>query len=352
MGGAPSAAEPTDRLYLLDAVRRFAHGARTVAGVGRIALIGSLLTTKENPKDADVLVTVTEAVDMRALAAWGRKLKGAAQQRNLGADVFLADQAGQYIGRTCSYRACRPRRACAGRSCATGRWVCDDLQVLTLDPQLLAAPPLEIWPAIVVRTALPRDVLSLVGLPWEERREARTMEQVDVQAFWKLLRPEVVVWAVAEHAGQRSICPLGWTMRTSGTPPMMAISVAPSRYTHALIEAAGAFVLAYPGRELAQATLFCGTNSGRDTDKFTQAGVTALPAGQVQAPVIPECVANLECRLVEQFTTGDHTVFVAEVLAAWVHARPGPLLCLVDVSAGYETLLVEEGKYRFGVVRE
>ena len=178
------------------------------------------------------------------------------------------------------------------------------------------------------------------------------MEQIDVQAFWKLLRPEVVVWAVAEHEGQRSICPLGWTMRTSGAPPMMAISVAPSRYTHTLIEAAGAFVLAYPGRELAQATLYCGTNSGRDTDKFAQVGVTALPAGQVQAPVIQECVANLECRLVEQFTTGDHTIFVAEVVAAWVHERPGPLLCLVDASAGYETLLVEEGKYRFGVVRE
>ena len=176
------------------------------------------------------------------------------------------------------------------------------------------------------------------------------MREVDVGSFWRLLRPEVVVWAVAEHDGKRSICPLGWTMRTSASPPMMAISVAPSRYTHALIEGAGAFVLAYPGGELAQATQYCGSHSGRDGDKFAHTGVTALPGQRVAAPVIAECVANLECRLVDRFTTGDHSIFVGEVVAAWAQEDPGKLLCLVDESAGYETVLTDE-RFRFGVVR-
>jgi flavin reductase (DIM6/NTAB) family NADH-FMN oxidoreductase RutF len=176
------------------------------------------------------------------------------------------------------------------------------------------------------------------------------MQEVDVQAFWPLLKPEIIVWAVAEHEGLRSICPLGWTMRTSGTPPMMAISVAPSRYTHGLIEGAGSFVLAYPGRELAQATSICGSRSGRDTDKFGEAGVTTLPARHVQAPLIAECVANLECLLVDRLTTGDHTIFVGEVLGAWTQASAGPLLCLSEDAAGFETLL-EDARYRFGVVR-
>jgi flavin reductase (DIM6/NTAB) family NADH-FMN oxidoreductase RutF len=176
------------------------------------------------------------------------------------------------------------------------------------------------------------------------------MRSVEVAGVWRLVRPEIVVWAVAEHDGRRSICPLGWTMRTSASPPMMAISVAPSRYTHGLIGGAGAFVLAYPGRELAQATLECGTHSGRDTDKFARVGVTTSPARHVPAPLIQECVVNLECRLVERFVTGDHTIFVGEVLAAWAHDEPGALLCLVDASAGYETLL-EEPRFRFGVVR-
>lgn len=176
------------------------------------------------------------------------------------------------------------------------------------------------------------------------------MIEVDVASFWRLLMPQLMCWAVAEHEGRRSICPLAWTMRTSSTPPMMAISMAPSRFTHSLIEGAGAFVLAYPGRELAQATATCGTHSGRDIDKFAQAGVTALPGRRVAAPLVAECVANLECRVVDRFSSGDHSIFVGEVAAAWTQAEPGPLLCLVDGSAGYETVLTDE-RFRFGVVR-
>ena len=76
-------------------------------------------------------------------------------------------------------------------------------------------------------------------------------------------RPQRIVWAVAEHDGQRSICPLGWKMTTSNSPPMMAISVALTRFTHDLIANSGEFVLAWPGEGLAKATLFCGTRSGR-----------------------------------------------------------------------------------------
>jgi len=176
------------------------------------------------------------------------------------------------------------------------------------------------------------------------------MKELDVAAFWRLLKPEVVAWAVAEHEGRRSICPLGWTMRTSATPPMVAISVAPSRFTHGLIEGSGAFVLAYPGRELAQATATCGSRSGRDVEKFAETGVTTLPARRVAAPIVAECVANLECRVVDRFTTGDHSIFVGEVVAAWAQEEPGQLLCLVDGSAGYETVLKDD-RFRFGVVR-
>lgn len=176
------------------------------------------------------------------------------------------------------------------------------------------------------------------------------MRESDLQAFWQQLRPELVAWAVAEHAGRRSICPLGWTMRASGAPPMIAISVAPTRYTHDLIADAGEFVLAWPGRDLAAATLYCGTHSGRDTDKFAHGGVTPLPARHVGAPLIQECVANLECRVTGRLTTGDHTIFAAEIVATWLSERPGPMLCLVDESTGFETVL-DEGGYRFGVVR-
>jgi len=163
-------------------------------------------------------------------------------------------------------------------------------------------------------------------------------------------RPERIVWAVARNGAACSICPLGWKMNTSGSPPMMAISVAPARFTHDLIVNSGEFVLAWPGEDLADATLFCGTRSGRDVDKFHETGLTPLEGAYVKAPLVAECIANLECRLVGQLSTGDHTVFAGEILAVWLNEEPKRQLVSVDASAGYDVLL-GRGGYRFGAVK-
>ncbi|MCM8829947.1 MAG: flavin reductase family protein [Candidatus Omnitrophica bacterium] len=177
------------------------------------------------------------------------------------------------------------------------------------------------------------------------------MKKADIQTFRRYCaRPERIVWAVAEYEGQRSICPLGWKMNTSFSPPMMAISVAHTRFTHELIVKSGEFVLAWPGEELAEATLFCGTCSGRNVDKFKKTGLTPLKGEYVKAPLIKECIANLECRMTGQLNTGDHTIFAGEILAVWVNENPSRLLCSIDESNGYEFLLEKKG-YRFGVVK-
>jgi len=164
-------------------------------------------------------------------------------------------------------------------------------------------------------------------------------------------RPRRVAWAVAEYDGARSICPLGWKMNTSSHPPMMAISVAPARFTHHLIANSGEFVVAWPGEELARATMLCGTRSGRDIDKFTEAGLTPVAGKHVRVPLVDECIANLECRLVGQMTTGDHTIFAGEVLAVWLAEQPGNVLCIIDESSGYD-FVYEQSGYRLGVVRK
>src|SRR5262245_53953560 len=89
-GPTPSVAEP--RPVLLHAVHEFVQAARGCAGVLRIALVGSLATKKAIPKDADLIVTIDGAMDLSELARFGRRLKGRAQNINLGADIFLVDQ--------------------------------------------------------------------------------------------------------------------------------------------------------------------------------------------------------------------------------------------------------------------
>jgi hypothetical protein len=110
-----SVAEP--RRALLLAVCSFVRAASVCPGVLRIALIGSLVTNKSIPKDADVLVTIDDAMDLSDLARAGRRLKGFAQTINLGADIFLADANECYLGRICQYRECHPRVACLAQHC-------------------------------------------------------------------------------------------------------------------------------------------------------------------------------------------------------------------------------------------
>ena len=164
-------------------------------------------------------------------------------------------------------------------------------------------------------------------------------------------RPERVVLAVSFDAenNRSNIIALGWKMRTSFQPPMHAISVGKTRYSHQLLKERGAFVLAFPGEDLAEQVLFCGTNSGRNVGKFKEAGLTQIKAKSVKPSLIGECVVNLECKVAGSLDTGDHTIFVGEVLNSWVSEKKKILLSIGD-EEGCKVLLEKRG-YRLGVVK-
>jgi len=150
------------RQFLLHEVKRFVQSASQIKGVLRIALVGSLVTDKPQPKDADLLVTIDQDNDIDSLAAAGRRLKGRGQSRGSGADIFLCGPQGDYLGRTCSFRECHPRVSCSGYQCGLGTRICDDLDIICLEHGLIREPPLELWPNVVRRTTIPADVERIV----------------------------------------------------------------------------------------------------------------------------------------------------------------------------------------------
>ena len=158
---------PSDRSILLAEVLLFVQVASQLPDVTRIALIGSLATDKPDPKDADVLVTVTDDADLAPLATLGRKLQGHCQSHGLGGEVFLADPRGRYLGRTCPWKRCGPgmRISCDAPHCGQRPYLYDDLRTVRLEEELTAAPPIELWPEIVARVPVPEDVEGeLLGL--------------------------------------------------------------------------------------------------------------------------------------------------------------------------------------------
>lgn len=126
--------------------------------------------------------------------------------------------------------------------------------------------------------------------------------------------PFVLVTAV-DDKGRANAIGVSWVTISSWDPWLFTISVAPRRYSHRCIEHSGEFVINYPSEELAEIAWKCSTHSGARLDKFAEYEIEALPATKVAAPRIKGATACFECKVVDRFTTGDHTVFVGEVLA-------------------------------------
>ena len=153
-----------ERQQLLEGAVTFVERAKHIRGVARIALIGSLATPKPQPNGVDLLVTIAAKEAVPAVAAAARKLSGHAQTMNRGANVFLADASGTYLGRTCPWRECGPgiRSRCQAQHC--GGHLYDDLHIVKLPKQLIAAPPPVIWPSVVVHDDVPADTLQAFGI--------------------------------------------------------------------------------------------------------------------------------------------------------------------------------------------
>jgi hypothetical protein len=147
------------RQQLLSEILWFVPAVARLPGVQRIALLGSLTTEKKDPKDIDFLVVVDDDISLEPLAKIGRKVKGHAQQLNRGADIFLANARGHYIGRTCHWRQCGPgiRRSCDALHCGRRHYLHDDLEAVTLSDETVRSG-VELWPVVARRAGLPDDV--------------------------------------------------------------------------------------------------------------------------------------------------------------------------------------------------
>ncbi len=145
--------------------------------------------------------------------------------------------------------------------------------------------------------------------------------EVKLSSFYRLLHPKLVVLVTCLNTmtGKPNIITLAWAMPISRNPSLLLIGVAPQRYSHELIAGPKEFVVNIPTMGIIKETLFCGRRTGRKHDKFAEIGLTPMPAKMIRPPIIKECVAHLECKLRQQIPLGDHTIFVGEVLTAYVN---------------------------------
>lgn len=142
-------------------------------------------------------------------------------------------------------------------------------------------------------------------------------KDVPLWQAYRLIQPGVVALITSRHLDKTNVMPASWVAPVSYDPPCIGVAVSPAHLTHDLIRRSEVFALNIPGRPLAEQVDRAGRSSGRDVDdKLAELGLTAAEADEIDVPLIEECLAHIECGLVEAVTLGDHVWFVGQVLAA------------------------------------
>lgn len=147
-------------------------------------------------------------------------------------------------------------------------------------------------------------------------------QPVDLAKSYLLLNHGPVTLVSSAHGGRSNVMAASWTMPLDFNPPKVAVVIDSRTLTRELIEASGEFVLNIPALAIASKVLAVGSHSGRDMDKFARFGLATAPAHCVAAPLVEECLAWLECRVLpEAHNQQRYDLFIGEVVAAWADPR-------------------------------
>ena len=140
-------------------------------------------------------------------------------------------------------------------------------------------------------------------------------EKVSLEGSFLLAPVPVILVACAHGELGRNLLTIAWCGVDSSEPPIVHVSIRPSRYSHRIIKESGSFTVNIPTVNMLHAVDLCGTVSGREGDKFERAGLTPIDAAEVSAPLVAECPVNIECKVRDIIPLGLHDMFLGEVVA-------------------------------------
>ncbi len=141
----------------------------------------------------------------------------------------------------------------------------------------------------------------------------------DIRRF---LEPGPVVLVSSAWKGERDIMTMGWHMVMEFVPSLVGCLISSGNHSYGLISAARECVINVPTVALARTVAGIGNCSGAEVDKFARFKLTPQAAVAVKAPLIAECYANLECKLVDASLRAKFNFFVFEVVKAHVPRAP------------------------------
>jgi flavin reductase (DIM6/NTAB) family NADH-FMN oxidoreductase RutF len=135
---------------------------------------------------------------------------------------------------------------------------------------------------------------------------------------YSLLEPGPVVLVTTAGKMKMNIMTMSWHTMMEFDPPIAGCVISNRNYTFDILKTTRNCVINIPTVELAEKVVGCGNTSGRKIDKFKTFALTPGAASCVKAPLIDECYANLECKVVDAHMVAKYNFFILEILKAWI----------------------------------
>ena len=144
-------------------------------------------------------------------------------------------------------------------------------------------------------------------------------KKLPLSKVYGLLEPGPVVLVTTAWNGHTDIMTMSWHTMMEFEPPLVGCVISNRNYSFGLLKASKECVINIPTVEIAEKVAGCGNTTGAKIDKFKKFDLTPAPASQVGPPIIKECFANLECRVVDTRLVASYCFFVLETVQAWIN---------------------------------
>ena len=143
-------------------------------------------------------------------------------------------------------------------------------------------------------------------------------QTLPLSQVYRLIEPGPVVMVTTASGGRANIMTMSWHTMIDFEPPILACVISNRNHTFDILKKTRECVINIPTVELAKKVVACGNTSGRNVDKFKEFRLTPSAAARVQAPLIAECYAHLECRVIDTKLATQYNLFIVEVVKAWI----------------------------------
>jgi flavin reductase (DIM6/NTAB) family NADH-FMN oxidoreductase RutF len=138
----------------------------------------------------------------------------------------------------------------------------------------------------------------------------------------RFIEPGPIVLVSSAYKNETNIMTMGWHMIMEFQPSLIGCYIWTQNHSFEMIRKSRQCVINLPTEDIATKVVKIGNSSGREFDKFAEFGLTPKPGTHVRAPLIDECYANFECKLVDSSLIRKYSLFVFEVVKAHVATSP------------------------------